>query len=207
MNWRALNGIDLNSIDLSDVGHWPLWIKLLLVLILGTALLFAGYFLLIKPQHQQLEQQTHTEQTLRDDFELHHRRAVNLDSYRIQLAEMRKSFGIMLRQLPDRTEVADVLADVSQTGVAAGLAFELFQPQTEVPQTFYAELPIKVRVTGSYHQFGAFVGGLAALPRIVTLHDVVIKPGDKQGASASAKPKLILEAVAKTYRYLGRDES
>ena len=102
----------------------------------------------------------------------------------------------MLRQLPNRTEVADLLVDVSQTGLAAGLEFELFKPQGEVPKDFYAELPIKLRVVGNYHEFGEFVSGLAALPRIVTVHDVKIKP---RGRGSS---QLLLEATAKTYRYL-----
>ncbi|MCB1789860.1 MAG: type 4a pilus biogenesis protein PilO, partial [Gammaproteobacteria bacterium] len=123
-------------------------------------------------------------------------KAANLDAYRAQLAEMQESFGAMLRQLPNRTEVADLLVDVSQTGLAAGLEFELFQPQGEVPKDFYAELPIKIRVVGKYHEFGEFVSGLAALPRIVTIHDVEVRP---QSANS---PTLVLEATARTYRYL-----
>jgi type IV pilus assembly protein PilO len=111
---------------------------------------------------------------------------------------MEESFGAMLRQLPNRTEVADLLVDVSQTGLAAGLEFELFQPQAEVPKDFYAELPIKIRVVGTYHEFGEFVSGLAALPRIVTIHDVQISP--RQSKSKSGE--LVLEAMARTYRYL-----
>jgi type IV pilus assembly protein PilO len=109
---------------------------------------------------------------------------------------MQESFGSMLRQLPNKTEVADLLVDVSQTGLAAGLEFELFQPQGEVPKDFYAELPIKIRVIGDYHEFGEFVSGLAALPRIVTVHNIKISP--RRGESA----ELQLEATAKTYRYL-----
>jgi type IV pilus assembly protein PilO len=109
---------------------------------------------------------------------------------------MEESFGAMLRQLPNRTEVADLLVDVSQTGLAAGLEFELFQPQPEVPKDFYAELPIKIRVVGTYHEFGEFVSGLAALPRIVTIHDVQIKPYQTNSS------ELLMEAMARTYRYL-----
>jgi type IV pilus assembly protein PilO len=114
---------------------------------------------------------------------------------------MQQSFGAMLRQLPNRTEVADLLVDVSQTGLAAGLEFELFQPQAEVPKDFYAELPIKIRVIGNYHEFGEFVSGLAALPRIVTIHDVQIQPrANNPGANNAGD--LIMEATARTYRYL-----
>ena len=139
------------------------------------------------------------ENELREEFEIKQARAANLGAYKAQLAEMRESFGTMLRQLPNRTEVAGLLVDVSQTGLASGLKFELFQPQKEVPREFYAELPIKLRVTGNYHQFGEFVSGLAALPRIVTIHDIVIKPREPKGGDEGS---LELNATAKTYRYL-----
>ena len=115
---------------------------------------------------------------------------------------MEESFGAMRRQLPDSTEVADLLVDVSQTGLAAGLEFELFQPQGETPREFYAELPIKLRVKGTYHEFGEFISGLAALPRIVTIHNVQIRP---QGKSGDSGQTLMLEATAKTYRYLDEE--
>jgi type IV pilus assembly protein PilO len=117
-----------------------------------------------------------------------------LAAYKEQIEEMRQSFGAMLRQLPDKTEVASLLVDVSQTGLAAGLTFELFQPLPEVKREFYAELPIRVRVRGNYHEFGQFVSGLAALPRIVTMHDVAVEP--------AAGGELTMNALAKTYRYL-----
>jgi len=155
----------------------------------------AWYYLDIEEQYTDLARVEQTEQDLRQDFEIKQAKAANLDAYRAQLAEMEESFGAMLRQLPNRTEVADLLVDVSQTGLAAGLEFELFQPQGEVPKDFYAELPIKIRVVGDYHEFGEFVSGLASLPRIVTIHDVQIKPR-KTGTD------LIMEATARTYRYL-----
>jgi len=137
--------------------------------------------------------------TLKKDFEKKQAKAANLDAYREQLEEMRQSFGAMLRQLPDKTEVASLLVDVSQTGLAAGLEFELFRPQPENKKEFYAELPINIRVLGEYHQFGQFVSGLAALPRIVTVHDVTIEP-QKDGK------KLVMAAIAKTYRYLEEEK-
>ena len=192
---------ELNELDFSDIGEWPLLVKAILILILCGLLSVGWYFLMVQDQYKALERVEKVEKELREDFEDKQARAANLDAYRAQLAEMRESFGTMLRQLPNRTEVADLLVDVSQTGLAAGLKFELFQPQSEVPLEFYAELPIKLRVTGNYHQFGEFVSGLAALPRIVTIHDIVIKPRDK-GKKGGDAGSLVLNATAKTYRYL-----
>ena len=194
---------ELNELDFSNIGEWPLIVKLILVLLLAAAVIAAGYFLDIKDQHAQIERIKRTEADLKSDFEFKQAKAANLDSYKKQLEDMRESFGAMLRQLPDKTEVADLLVDVSQTGLAAGLEFELFQPQAEIPKDFYAELPIKIRVTGLYHEFGDFIGGLASLPRIVTIHDVkMLKPG-KPGSDEDG---LELEATVKTYRYLDEEE-
>jgi type IV pilus assembly protein PilO len=140
------------------------------------------------------------ERDLRTEFERKQEKAANLEAYRQQLEEMRQSFGAMLKQLPDKTEVAALLVDVSQTGLAAGLEFELFQPMAEVRKDFYAELPIKLRVLGGYHEFGEFISGLAALPRIVTIHDVSIEPRKEDDG------RLQLVATAKTYRYLEESE-
>jgi type IV pilus assembly protein PilO len=191
-----MNMQELNELDLSNIGEWPGVVKAILILILMVGVGAAWYFLDIEDQYKQLKQVENTEKDLRLDFEGKQAKAANLEAYRAQLAEMEESFGAMLRQLPNRTEVADLLVDVSQTGLASGLEFELFQPQPEVPKDFYAELPIKIRVIGTYHEFGEFVSGLAALPRIVTIHDVQIKPRGKEGA------QLVMEATARTYRYL-----
>ena len=191
-----MNMQELNELDLSNIGEWPGVVKAILILILMGGVGAAWYFLDIEDQYKQLKQVENTEKDLRLDFEGKQAKAANLEAYRAQLAEMEESFGAMLRQLPNRTEVADLLVDVSQTGLASGLEFELFQPQPEVPKDFYAELPIKIRVIGTYHEFGEFVSGLAALPRIVTIHDVDIKPRGKAGA------QLVMEATARTYRYL-----
>ena len=194
-----MNLQELNELDLSNVGDWPAIVKLILILILCALVGVGWYFLDIEDQYLALEREEKVEQDLRLDFETKQARAANLDAYRTQLAEMQESFGAMLRQLPNRTEVADLLVDVSQTGLAAGLEFELFQPQAEVPKDFYAELPIKIRVVGGYHEFGEFVSGLAALPRIVTIHNVNIKPRQTKDGKQS---ELVLEAIARTYRYL-----
>ena len=129
--------------------------------------------------------------------------AANLPAYRAQMEEMKRSFGTMLRQLPSKTEVAELLVDISQTGLESGLEFELFKPEKEKPAEFYAELPIKIKVTGRYHQFGQFVSDVAALSRIVTLHDFTIAPLKVQGKEPDA---LTMEVTAKTYRYLEEGE-
>ena len=194
-----MNLQELNELDFSNVGDWPLAVKLIMVLLLCLALGAGWYFYDIKEQYAQLEKVERKELELREEFESKQAKAANLENYQKQLEEMRQSFGAMLRQLPDKTEVADLLVDVSQTGLAAGLEFELFQPQALIPREFYAELPIQIRVHGSYHEFGEFISGLASLPRIVTIHDVKIKPPRERGQRGG---NLVLEATAKTYRYL-----
>ncbi|WP_316367190.1 type 4a pilus biogenesis protein PilO [Candidatus Thiodiazotropha sp. CDECU1] len=193
---------DLNELDFNNVGIWPMPIKIVVVVLAAIAVLVAGYYLVVEEDIANLEKVQKEEQTLRADFAKKQRKAANLDAYRKQLEEMKQSFGTMLRQLPDKTEVAELLVDVSQTGLAAGLEFELFKPLDEVPREFYAELPIQVKVTGQYHEFGHFISGLAALPRIVTIHNIKISRTSKDDANAD----LLLEATAKTYRYLDEEE-
>lgn len=193
---------DLNELDFNNVGIWPMPFKIVVVVLAAVAVLVAGYYLVVEEDIASLEKVQKEEQTLRADFAKKQRKAANLDAYRKQLEEMKQSFGTMLRQLPDKTEVAELLVDVSQTGLAAGLEFELFKPLDEVPREFYAELPIQVKVTGQYHEFGHFISGLAALPRIVTIHDIKISRTLKDDANAD----LLLEATAKTYRYLDEEE-
>lgn len=195
-----MNLQDLNELDFSNLGDWPLPVKLALVLLLCALVGVGGYFGLITDQGDRLVRVQREEADLRKEFESKQDRAANLENYKKQLALMEESFGAMRRQLPDSTEVADLLVDVSQAGLAAGLEFELFQPQPETPREFYAELPIKLRVKGRYHEFGEFISGLAALPRIVTIHDVHIRP---QGQKDS--DQLVLEATARTYRYLDEE--
>ncbi len=197
----------LDELDFSNIGEWPGVVKGIIVLLLSVLIVVGGYFFLVEDQYKSLARVERTEQDLRQEFENKQAKAANLDAYRAQLAEMQETFGAMLRQLPNKTEVAALLVDVSQTGLAAGLEFELFQPQNEQPKEFYAELPIKLRVNGSYHEFGEFVSGLAALPRIVTIFDVSIKSatqGNRKGKAAGGS--LVMEATAKTYRYLDEEE-
>jgi type IV pilus assembly protein PilO len=160
------------------------------------------YMFAWKPQKPLLEQAQAEEVSLFSTLEEKARKAANLDAYKAQLEEMERSFGAMLRQLPSKTEVPNLLVDISQTGLSAGLEEKLFQPSAEVQKDFYAELPIKIRLTGNFHSVGNFVSGIAALPRIVTLHDIQIVP---VGTNA-APDQLQIDVTAKTYRYLDDEE-
>jgi type IV pilus assembly protein PilO len=193
---------ELRSLDPRDPGRWPLAVRAGAVGIAFIALTIGLiYFFVWSVQRPELQQRQAEELSLKQEFKEKHSKAVNLELYKQQLKDIERSFGALLRQLPGKTEVPSLLVDISQTGLAAGLQEKLFQPQAEVKKDFYAELPIKIRLTGSYHQFGEFVSGIAALPRIVTLHDIDIKPDGKD-----AYDQLSLELTAKTYRYLDEDE-
>jgi type IV pilus assembly protein PilO len=194
-----LSDIDLNDLDFSNVSNWPTSIRFLTVAIVFLAVLGLGYWFDLKDQQLRLEQVEKKETELKATFEDKAAKAANLEAYEQQLEEMRQSFGTMLRQLPNKTQVAGLLVDVSQSGLASGLEFELFRPRDEIPKEFYAELPISVKVNGTYHEFGAFVSAVAALPRIVTIHDILISPGEEGN-------ELTMELTAKTYRYLEEEE-
>jgi type IV pilus assembly protein PilO len=193
---------ELRSLDPQDPGRWPLPIRIGAVAIWFVVLAFLlSYFLVWQNQKPELEQREATEHSLRDEFRSKHAKAVNLEVYKQQLKDIERSFGALLRQLPGKTEVPNLLVDISQTGLAAGLEEKLFQPTSEQRKDFYAELPIKIRLSGSYHEFGEFVSGIAALPRIVTLHNIEIKQADSK-----TYDNLVLDLTAKTYRYLDEDE-
>jgi type IV pilus assembly protein PilO len=193
---------ELRALDPRDPGRWPLPIRAGAVGLAFVALtLVLIYAFVWNEQRPELDRREAEEQQLRNEFREKHAKAVNLEVYKQQLKDIERSFGALLRQLPGKTEVPSLLVDISQTGLAAGLQEKLFQPEPEVKKDFYAELPIKIRLTGSYHQFGEFVSGIAALPRIVTLHDIDIKPDNKD-----AYDQLSLELTAKTYRYMDEDE-
>src|SRR5580700_6882439 len=193
---------ELRALDPRDPGRWPLGFRVGAVAIWFFVVTFVlGYVWVWQTKNPELQAAKGEELSLRTEFHNKHAKAVNLDVYKQQLKDIERSFGALLRQLPGKTEVPNLLVDISQTGLAAGLQEKLFQPQPEVKKDFYAELPIKIRLTGSYHQFGEFVSGIAALPRIVTLHDIDIKPDNKD-----AYDQLSLELTAKTYRYLDEDE-
>lgn len=197
-----LSEIDINDLDFSNIANWPLAARIFAIILVAVAVLGLGYWFDIKDQQVRLDQVEQKESELKSAFEAKARKAANLEAYEQQLEEMRQSFGAMLRQLPNKTEVADLLVDVSQTGLASGLEFDLFKPQAEMPRDFYAELPISIKVRGNYHEFGAFVSGVAALPRIVTIHDIAILPPAKD----APRGELSMELTAKTYRYLEEDE-
>jgi type IV pilus assembly protein PilO len=189
---------ELQSLDINEPGRWPLAFRAVAVaLVFVGVAAFGAYMFVIKTEIPLLERAEREEQELRATFEQKQRKAANFDAYRAQLAEIERSFGTMLRQLPGRTEVPSLLVDISQTGLGAGLEEKLFQPTGEIQRDFYAELPIKIRLTGSYHELGNFVSGIAALPRIVTLHDIAITP-----VSTDSVDELTLDVTAKTYRYL-----
>jgi len=193
---------ELQTLDPRDPGRWPLAIRASTVGLFFAVLTVAFiYFFVWDDQRPELQRREDTEQQLRNEFKTKHAKAVNLDLYKQQLKDIERSFGALLRQLPGKTEVPSLLVDISQTGLSAGLEEKLFQPQPEQKKDFYAELPIRIRLTGSYHQFGQFVSGIAALPRIVTLHDIQINTAGKD-----AYDNLSLELTAKTYRYLDEDE-
>ncbi|HEY0768461.1 MAG TPA: type 4a pilus biogenesis protein PilO [Steroidobacteraceae bacterium] len=193
---------ELRSLDPRDPGRWPMPFRAGAVGVVFIALtLLLIYFLVWNQQRPELQRRQAEELQLRQQFHDKHAKAVNLEVYKQQLKDIERSFGALLRQLPGKTEVPSLLVDISQTGLAAGLEEKLFQPEPEQKKDFYAELPIKIRLSGSYHQFGEFVSGIAALPRIVTLHDIDIKPDNKD-----AYDQLSLELTAKTYRYLDEDE-
>ena len=199
----AFSMSDFSKLDLDpqNIGNWPGFIKGLVILILCVGVLFAGYWFDTKHQIGALEDAEQKELDLKNVFETKQRKAANLEPLKQQLEEMKQSFGAMLRLLPNKTEIEGLLVDISQSGLAAGLEFELFKPQAEAVAEFYAVQPIQIRVTGTYHEFGNFISAVAALPRIVTQHDVAIQPTKDKDSD-----KLVMNMVAKTYRYLEEDE-
>ncbi len=189
---------ELKSLDINDVGRWPLIFRagvIAIIFVVVSAALI--WFMIVKDKHPALKRAEAEEASLRTTFENKQRKAANYDAYKAQLAQIEQSFGTMLRQLPGETEIPSLIVDISQTGLAAGLQEKLFQPQPEVPKDFYAEKPIKIRLSGGYHEIANFVSGVASLPRIVTLHDINITPESNDGFD-----NLSLEVTAQTYRYI-----
>jgi type IV pilus assembly protein PilO len=193
---------DLQSLDINDIGRWPLLFRALFIGVAFLLVLGGGiYWFVLDQKVPALEMVEREERDLKSTFENKQRKAANLEAYKVQLDEMTTNFGAMLRQLPGQTEIPSLLVDISQTGLASGLEEELFQPAGEQRKEFYAEKPIQIRLKGSYHELGDFVSGIAALPRIVTLHDIEISPASKDDGT-----DLTLNVTAKTYRYLEDDE-
>jgi type IV pilus assembly protein PilO len=191
---------ELQNVNFNNIGTSPLWVKVFLIGLVCIAILFAGYWLHHKNQLEGLKRVQAQELELRTTFENKAEKAANLDLYKVQLEEMRRTFGTLLRQLPSKTEIPALIVDISQTGLASGLEIELFKPNPESRKEFYAEKPISLRVKGEYHQFGSFASEIAALPRIVTLHNITLSPTDGKNQ------KMTMTATAKTYRYLDEDE-
>lgn len=192
----------LSELDFAESGEWPIAIKGIAVCLLCLLVWVGGYFAIIKDKEIALATEEQKEITLKRSLEKKYAQAVNLEAYKEQMVEMEVIFESMLQQLPRKSEVADLLVDISRSGLVNGLEFQLFQPSGEIPIDFYAELPIQMRVVGKFHQFGKFVSAVASLPRIVTMHNLTLKPlGD------TSNPSLMsMDITAKTYRYFDETE-
>ena len=202
--------MNLNDIDFENIGGWPLALRLVAVFLVLAAVLGGGFYFFTQDSIAELEKTEAREAPLKKEFKNKQGKAANLEAYRAQMVEMETRFGSMLRQLPQKAEVADLLVEISQTGLSNNLEFSLFKPSGEARKEFYAELPVNIKVTGTYHDFGGFATGIAALPRIVTIHNVNMSPikGKASGKDAiEPDTKLSITLVAKTYRYLDDEES
>lgn len=192
---------ELQSLDVNDVGRWPFAFRATVIALVFLAVSGLGiYWFIVQDKAPALARAEADEIAYRNTFENKQRKAANYNAYKAQLAQIEQSFGTMLRQLPGKTEIPSLIVDISQTGLAAGLQEKLFVPQSEIPKDFYAEKPIQIRLTGGYHEIGNFVSGIAALPRIVTLHNINITPED-----ANSFDSLSMEVTAQTYRYLDEE--
>jgi len=185
----------ISEVDFRNIGEAPGIVKGGIVVLIIAALLGAGYWFLIKDQMEELDRGERREMQLRAEFEDKQRRAANLPAYEAQLEEMERMFASLLQLLPSTAEIPSLLVDISQAALAVGLEIELFQPMREVNQTFYADVPIQLRLRGNYEQLAEFVSGVSAMPRIVTMHNVFIRPDQSDR-------DLLMDAVARTYRYL-----
>ena len=192
---KSLNEFDINDLDVNNAGIWPAPIKFIVVLIIFGLIAGGGYWFFIKDQYAQLERVERTEQELRKTYEEKAYQVANLEVFKAQMAEMEETFGALVRQLPRETEVPGLLEDITNTALGSGLALQEVKLQPEQRRDFYSELPINIRVSGSYHELASFVSSVASLPRIVTLHDLTIKP---TGGDAD---RLDMQVLARTYRY------
>lgn len=191
---------DLENIDWNDFSTWPIAIKLVGVIVIGVGILIAGYWFIIKNEISDLNKIQEEELSLRQSFSAKKALAINLPAYKRQMEEMNQTFGSLLRQLPNSTEVPDLLIDITQAGLGRGLDFVLFKPGAEQRKGFYAELPISLKVSGSYHELAEFISDVSALPRIVTIGNIVVRSPKKN------RSRLSMTATAKTYRYLKAGE-
>ena len=198
---RSLREFDVNDLDFDNVGSWPAAVKLIIFILTMVAVLVVGYYYHIEGLQAQLTSVQEKEATLRQDFEKKAFEAANLDAYRKQMVDMEESFGALISQLPSDTEVPGLLEDITNKGLLNGLDIASIDLKEEISKEFYVELPIAIEATGSYHDLGAFISGMAGLPRIVTLHDFSI--GIPPTGDAT---KLEMSIVAKTYRYRDGNE-
>ena len=201
MNWDDIQ----HHLEPDNIGSAPMGIKLGVFITLFVMIIAAGIYFDTQDQLKVLERHERKEVELKEEFKVKAEQAAKLELYKEQLAEMEASFGALLRQLPETTEVESLLVDVSQTGLASGLEVKKFKPSAEEKKGFYAELPIALEVSGSYHQLATFISGIASLPRIVTISEMKLEPFEKQ-EEISTSGKLKMSATAKTYRYLQEDE-
>jgi type IV pilus assembly protein PilO len=201
----------LKDLNFNNTGSWPSEFKLAFGMLIGLVIFGLLWWLFIRDKAEQLQGLERQETDLRAEFETKQGRAANLEPLKLQLTQMEQQLQQMLRQLPSKTEMPDLIVDVSQTALATGISNELFQPGPETPKEFYAEKPISLRMVGTYHQFGAFVSGVASLPRVVilTMHDISLKPKNpaKAAGGINANTPLELAGTVKTYRYLDADEA
>ncbi len=204
--------LNLRELDINNIGAWPQNAKVGLAVLIAALIIGLSWWLFVRDKRTELEGLQLKETELRAEFETKQGRAANLEPLKQQLAQMEQQLQQMLRQLPSKTEMPDLIVDISQTALATGIQNELFQPGPETPREFYAEKPIALRMVGTYHQFGAFVSGVASLPRVVimTMHDISLQPKDaKRDPLAKIGPNTALElaGTVKTYRYLDEDET
>jgi type IV pilus assembly protein PilO len=196
---------DFNNIDLNNVGSLPAAVKAVLLAFIFLMILALGYFFLWTDAFTSLDTEKAKEEELRKVFLDKQAQAVNLAGYKLQMVEIEKTFGALLKQLPDKSQMDGLLTDINQAGLGRGLEFELFKPGQETQAEFYAEMPISIKVLGTYHDLGAFATDISKLSRIVTLNDISVTTG-KEAKSNSADAVLVMEATARTYRYLDADE-
>lgn len=199
---------ELQNLDRNNIGGWPKSVKVFFTVLLLAIILFFGWYLFISNQQDELQAAVGKEEQLKREFSEKQAKSVNLEALQQQLDEMQDMLRQLLRQLPSKTEMPELLVDVSQTALSAGLETDLFQPGPESPKDFYAEKPIQLRMVGTYHQFGTFISGVASLPRVVilTMHDVSLTPKNTN-AKGGNDGLLVLQGTVKTYRYLDEDES
>jgi len=200
---------DIRNLDRNNVGGWPQSVKVFFTVLVFAVVLLVGWYFFVSSQQDSLTSLVSKEESLKQEFSTKQAKAVNLEALQQQLDEMQDMLRQLLRQLPSKTEMPELLVDISQTALSAGLESDLFQPGPEVAKDFYAEKPITLRMVGTYHQFGTFISGVASLPRVVilTLHDVTLTPKTATKGGAPADGQLILQGTVNTYRYLDDEES